>query len=287
MLIVNTGKQKSKNTWSQLHVKKCGGARLKSFPLAVRINGKNIYDFCLMPIDKAYEFVTDLYLTLTDFQMKIGKQILDEIRARLKFLLDVGLSYLNLARTAGTLSGGEAQRIRLATQIGSGLSGVLYVLDEPSIGLHQRDNDRLIKTLLKLRNMGNSLIVVEHDEDTIRNADYIVDIGPKAGVNGGNVIAQGAGINDIIASSESITGKYLSGEYNIPVPSTVREGNGNFLQIRNAHLNNLKNIDLDIPLGKIVVLTGVSGSGKSTLMQDLIYEYAIHKLRKINLNHKV
>ncbi len=259
---------------------KCGGARLKSFPLAVRINGKNIYDFCLMPIDKAYEFVTDLYLTLTDFQMKIGKQILDEIRARLKFLLDVGLSYLNLARTAGTLSGGEAQRIRLATQIGSGLSGVLYVLDEPSIGLHQRDNDRLIKTLLKLRNMGNSLIVVEHDEDTIRNADYIVDIGPKAGVNGGNVIAQGAGINDIIASSESITGKYLSGEYNIPVPSTVREGNGNFLQIRNAHLNNLKNIDLDIPLGKIVVLTGVSGSGKSTLMQDLIYEYAIHKLRK-------
>lgn len=258
---------------------KCSGARLKPFPLAVRINGKNIHEFCLMPIDKAYEFVTDLYLTLTDFQMKIGKQILDEIRARLKFLLDVGLSYLNLARTAGTLSGGEAQRIRLATQIGSGLSGVLYVLDEPSIGLHQRDNDRLIKTLLKLRNMGNSLIVVEHDEDTIRNADYVVDIGPKAGINGGNVIAQGA-VEDIIEAPDSITGKYLSGEYNIPVPSTVREGNGAFLQIRNAHLNNLKNIDLDIPLGKIVVLTGVSGSGKSTLMQDLIYEYAIHKLRK-------
>ncbi len=258
---------------------KCGGARLKPFPLAVRINGKNIHEFCLMPIDKAHEFVTDLYLTLTDFQMKIGKQILDEIRARLKFLLDVGLSYLNLARTAGTLSGGEAQRIRLATQIGSGLSGVLYVLDEPSIGLHQRDNDRLIKTLLKLRNMGNSLIVVEHDEDTIRNADYVVDIGPKAGVNGGNVIAQGE-VSDIMNASDSITGKYLSGEYNIPVPSAVREGNGNFLQIRNAHLNNLKNIDLDIPLGKIVVLTGVSGSGKSTLMQDLIYEYAIHKLRK-------
>lgn len=258
---------------------KCGGARLKPFPLAVRINGKNIHEFCLMPIDKAYEFVTDLYLTLTDFQMKIGKQILDEIRARLKFLLDVGLSYLNLARTAGTLSGGEAQRIRLATQIGSGLSGVLYVLDEPSIGLHQRDNDRLIKTLLKLRNMGNSLIVVEHDEDTIRNADYVVDIGPKAGVNGGNVIAQGA-VEDIIEAPDSITGKYLSGEYNIPVPTKIREGNGAFLQIRNAHLNNLKNIDLDIPLGKIVVLTGVSGSGKSTLMQDLIYEYAIHKLRK-------
>ena len=258
----------------------CGGARLKPFPLAVRINGINIHEFCMMPIDKALEFVTDLYLTLTDFQMKIGKQILDELRARLKFLCDVGLNYLNLARTSGTLSGGEAQRIRLATQIGSGLSGVLYVLDEPSIGLHQRDNDRLIKTLFKLRNMGNSLIVVEHDEDTIRNADYIVDIGPKAGVNGGNIIAKGSSVDDIILCSDSITGKYLSGELSIKVPKTIREGNGNYLQIRNAHLNNLKNIDLDIPLGKIVVLTGVSGSGKSTLMQDLIYEYAIHKLRK-------
>ncbi len=258
---------------------KCRGARLKPFPLAVRINGKNIHEFCLMPVDKAYEFVTDLYLTLSDFQMKIGKQILDEVRARLKFLCDVGLNYLNLARTSGTLSGGEAQRIRLATQIGSGLSGVLYVLDEPSIGLHQRDNDRLIKTLLKLRNMGNSLIVVEHDEDTIRNADYIVDIGPKAGVNGGNIIAQGC-VEDIIKASDSITGQYLSGERNIPVPKKTREGNGNYLQVRNAHLNNLKNIDIDIPLGKIVVLTGVSGSGKSTLMQDLIYEYAVHKLRK-------
>ncbi len=257
----------------------CGGARLKPFPLAVRINGVNIHEFCLMPIDKALEFTTDLYLTLSDFQMKIGKQILDELRARLKFLCDVGLNYLNLARTSGTLSGGEAQRIRLATQIGSGLSGVLYVLDEPSIGLHQRDNDRLIKTLMKLRNMGNSLIVVEHDEDTIRNADYIVDIGPKAGVNGGNVIAQGC-VNDIIDSEDSITGKYLSGEWNIPIPKKTREGNGNFLQIRNAFRNNLKNIDLDIPLGKIVVLTGVSGSGKSTLMQDLVYEYAVHKLRK-------
>lgn len=257
---------------------KCGGARLKPFPLAVRINGKNIHEFCLMSVDKEYEFITDLYLTLTDFQMQIGKQILDEIRARLKFLIDVGLSYLNLARTAGTLSGGESQRIRLATQIGSGLSGVLYVLDEPSIGLHQRDNDRLIKTLLKLRNMGNSLIVVEHDEETIRNADHIVDIGPKAGVNGGQIIAQG-NIEDIINAKDSITGKYLSGECSIPVPDKIREGNGYFLQVRNAHLNNLKNIDIDIPLGKIVVLTGVSGSGKSTLMQDLIYQYAIHKLR--------
>lgn len=258
---------------------KCGGARLKSFPLAVRINGKNIYEFCLMPVDKAYEFVSDLYLTLSDFQMKIGKQILDEVRARLKFLCDVGLNYLNLARTSGTLSGGEAQRIRLATQIGSGLSGVLYVLDEPSIGLHQRDNDRLIKTLLKLRNMGNSLIVVEHDEETIRNADYIVDIGPKAGINGGEIIAQGS-TEDIIDAQDSITGKYLSGEYHIPIPQKIREGNGHYLQVRNAFKNNLKNIDIDIPLGKIVVLTGVSGSGKSTLMQDLIYEYAVHKLRK-------
>ena len=232
-----------------------------------------------MPIDKAYEFVSELYLTLSDFQMKIGKQILDEVRARLKFLCDVGLNYLNLARTSGTLSGGEAQRIRLATQIGSGLSGVLYVLDEPSIGLHQRDNDRLIKTLIKLRNMGNSLIVVEHDEDTIRNADYIVDIGPNAGAFGGNVIAQGS-VEDIIKAPESITGKYLSGEYKIPIPEKIREGNGQYLQIRNAFKNNLKNIDLDIPLGKIVVLTGVSGSGKSTLMQELIYEYAVHKLRK-------
>lgn len=257
----------------------CTGARLKPFPLAVRIKGKNIYEFTLMPIDEALEFVSDLYLELSEHKVHIAKQILDEIRARLKFLNDVGLSYLNLARMAGTLSGGEAQRIRLATQIGSGLSGVLYVLDEPSIGLHQRDNDRLIKTLIKLRNLGNTLIVVEHDEDTIRNADYIVDIGPKAGVNGGEIIAKGT-IEDIVNAKKSITGKYLSGEKFIPIPEKIREGNGNFLQVKNAHINNLKNIDVDIPLGKIVVLTGVSGSGKSSLMQDLIYEYAIHKLRK-------
>lgn len=258
----------------------CGGGRLKPFPLAVEINGKNIFEFCSMSIDKEYDFISDLYLTLSDFQMKIGKQVLDEIRARLKFLIDVGLSYLNLSRMAGTLSGGEAQRIRLATQIGSGLSGVLYVLDEPSIGLHQRDNDKLIKTLIKLRNMGNSLIVVEHDEDTIRSADYIVDIGSKAGINGGNIVAQGENTKDIEKAKDSLTGKYLSGELKIEVPKTIREGNGQYLQIRNAYLNNLKNLDLDIPLGKIVVLTGVSGSGKSTLMQNLIYEYAIHKLRK-------
>lgn len=257
----------------------CGGARLKPFPLAVKIKDKNIFEFTTMSIDDEFQFITDLYLELTEYQLKIAKQILDEIRARLKFLIDVGLHYLNLARMAGTLSGGESQRIRLASQIGSGLSGVLYVLDEPSIGLHQRDNDMLIKTLFKLRNLGNTLIVVEHDEDTIRSADYIVDIGPRAGVAGGKIIAQGS-VDDIIAAKSSITGKYLSGEKFIPVPDKIREGNGNFLCVKNAHLNNLKNIDVDIPLGKIVVLTGVSGSGKSTLMQELLYEYAVHKLRK-------
>lgn len=257
----------------------CGGARLKPFSLAVKIKSKNIYEFTQMPVDEAFEFISELFLELTDYQMQIAKQILDEIRARLKFLLDVGLTYLTLARMAGTLSGGEAQRIRLATQIGSGLSGVLYVLDEPSIGLHQRDNAKLIQTLLKLRNLGNTLIVVEHDEETIRSADYIVDIGPMAGVNGGEIVAQGS-IEDIISCKKSITGKYLSGEKSIAMPKKVREGNGEFLKIKNANLNNLKNIDLDIPMGKIVVLTGVSGSGKSTLMQDLIYEYALHKVRR-------
>lgn len=257
----------------------CGGARLKPFPLAVRIKGKNIYEFTLLPIDEAFEFISELFLELTDYQMQIAKQVLDEIRARLKFLIDVGLNYLTLSRMAGTLSGGEAQRIRLATQIGSGLSGVLYVLDEPSIGLHQRDNSRLIKTLINLRNLGNTLIVVEHDEETIRSADYIVDIGPKAGVNGGEIVAKGS-IEDIMNCKKSITGKYLKGEKLIPIPEKTREGNGFFLSVKNAHLNNLKNINLDIPMGKIVVLTGVSGSGKSTLMQDLIYEYALHKVRK-------
>ncbi len=258
---------------------KCHGARLKPFPLAVKINGKNIYEFTKMPVNEEFDFISNLYLDLSEYQLTIAKQILDEIRSRLKFLIDVGLNYLDLARMASTLSGGEAQRIRLATQIGSGLSGVLYVLDEPSIGLHQRDNDQLIKTLVKLRNLGNTLIVVEHDEDTIKSADYIVDIGPKAGIDGGYVVAKGTQ-EDIIAEKNSITGKYLSGEKFIPIPEKIREGNGEYLRVRNAHLNNLKNLDIDIPLGKIVVLTGVSGSGKSTLMQDLIFEYAKHKLRK-------
>ncbi len=259
--------------------KACNGARLKPFPLAVKIKDKNIYEFTLLSINEAFDFISELFLELSDYQMQIAKQILDEIRARLKFLIDVGLNYLTLSRMAGTLSGGEAQRIRLATQIGSGLSGVLYVLDEPSIGLHQKDNSRLIKTLINLRNLGNTLIVVEHDEETIRNANYIVDIGPKAGLNGGEIVSQGS-IEDIMACDKSITGKYLKGEKTIPIPEKIRQGNGEFIKVKNAYLNNLKNIDVDIPMGKIVVLTGVSGSGKSTLMQDLIYEYALHKVRK-------
>ena len=256
----------------------CKGARLKPYILAVTVNGKNIHEVCEMPITECFEFFSDLFLTLSDYQMKIAKQVLEEIRSRLKFLLDVGLGYLNLSRMSLTLSGGEAQRIRLATQIGSGLTGVLYVLDEPSIGLHQRDNDMLIKTLLRLRNLGNTLIVVEHDEDTMKNADYIVDIGPRAGVHGGKIVAKG-NLEEIKSVKESITGQYLSGAKKIQIPAKRREGNGKFLSVKNAHLNNLKNINLDIPLGKIVALTGVSGSGKSTLMQDLIHEYAIHKLR--------
>jgi len=258
--------------------KDCKGARLKPYILAVTVNGKNIHEVCELPITDSFKFFSDLFLELSDYQMKIAKQVLEEIRARLKFLLDVGLGYLNLSRLSLTLSGGEAQRIRLATQIGSGLTGVLYVLDEPSIGLHQRDNDMLIKTLVRLRNLGNTLIVVEHDEDTMKNADYIVDIGPRAGVHGGKIVAKGT-LDEIKQVKESITGQYLSGSKKIVVPSNRREGNGKFLEVKNAHLNNLKNINVNIPLGKVVALTGVSGSGKSTLMQDLVHEYAKHKLR--------
>ncbi len=259
--------------------KACKGGRLNSFALSVKIGGKNIFEFCSMSIIKEYEFIEELYLTLDEFKLKIVKQVLDEIRARLKFLLDVGLGYLTLSRSASTLSGGEAQRIRLATQIGSGLSGVLYVLDEPSIGLHQKDNDMLISTLLKLRNLGNTLIVVEHDEDTMNSADYIVDIGPKAGVLGGNIVAKGT-LEDIKNSPQSLTGQYLSGKRKIEVPKKRRKGNGKVLKIKNAHKNNLKNIDLEIPLGKIVAITGVSGSGKSTLVTDIISDYARCELLK-------
>lgn len=263
---------------SETPCKSCNGARLKPFPLAITISGKNIHEVCKMQIKDAFAFFSTLPLELNDYQLKISKQLLEEITSRLKFLIDVGLDYLDCTRKAGTLSGGEAQRIRLATQIGSGLSGVLYVLDEPSIGLHQYNNDMLISTLKKLRNLGNTLIVVEHDEDTIRNADYIIDIGLYAGEQGGKIIAKGT-LDDIKNCEISLTGQYLSGKKKILIPKTRREGNGNFLQIKNAHKNNLKNINLDIPLGKINVITGLSGSGKSTLMNDLIYEYSMHVLR--------
>ncbi len=251
----------------------CQGGRLNPFALSVKVNNKNIFEFCSMSISKEYEFIQELYLSLDEFKLKIARQVLDEIRARLKFLIDVGLGYLTLARSSGTLSGGEAQRIRLATQIGSGLSGVLYVLDEPSIGLHQKDNDMLISTLLKLRNLGNTLIVVEHDEDTMKVADYIVDIGPYAGTKGGNIVAAGS-LDDIKNTPESLTGQYLSGKRKIEVPKKRREGNKEFLQVINARKNNLKNINVNIPLGKIVAITGVSGSGKSTLVGDIISQYA-------------
>ncbi len=256
----------------------CNGARLKPFSLAVTINEKSISDVCLMPIDEAYEFISGLFLTLTPYQMKIAQKLLNEIRERLKFLLDVGLAYLSLSRSSNTLSGGEAQRIRLATQIGSGLSGVLYVLDEPSIGLHQVNNQQLLNTLIKLRNLGNTLIVVEHDEETINKADWVIDIGPRAGELGGEIVAEGT-IEEIKSNKNSLTGEYLSGKKEIPIPKTRREGNGMQLKIKNAHLNNLKNLDVEIPMGKIVTITGVSGSGKSTLIFELLNKYAIHSLR--------
>jgi excinuclease ABC subunit A len=214
-------------------------------------------------------------LNLSPRHALIAHQILKEINARLGFLNDVGLDYLTLSRTANTLSGGEAQRIRLATQIGSGLQGVLYILDEPSIGLHQRDNARLLGTLKRLRDLGNTVIVVEHDEDTIREADHIVDIGPRAGVHGGNIVAQGT-LNDIIRCKESLTGQYLSGEKAVPVPDQFRKGNGKRIEIRGASENNLRGVDADIPLGKFVCVTGVSGSGKSTLVNDVFYRYLQH-----------
>ncbi|MBE9058750.1 excinuclease ABC subunit UvrA [Sphaerospermopsis sp. LEGE 08334] len=255
----------------------CGGKRLKPEALAVKLGQYGILDLTSVSIRECRERVENLQLSPR--QMQIADLVLREVKARLQFLLDVGLDYLTLDRPAMTLSGGEAQRIRLATQIGSGLTGVLYVLDEPSIGLHQRDNGRLLKTLTKLRDLGNTLIVVEHDEETIREADHIVDIGPGAGIHGGNIIAQG-NIEDLLNAEASLTGAYLSGKRVIHTPGTRREGNGRSLRIKNAHRNNLKNIDVEIPLGKLVAVTGVSGSGKSTLINELLYPALQHHLLK-------
>ena len=256
----------------------CHGARLKPEVLAVTIGGKNIQQVTDMPVAQCQEFFQQV--EFTDRELTIGRQVLKEINARLGFLAKVGLEYLTLSRAAGTLSGGEAQRIRLATQIGSGLVGVLYILDEPSIGLHQRDNNKLLEALKNLRNMGNTLLVVEHDEDTMRVADHIVDIGPGAGYQGGYVVAQGTA-EEIMAVPESVTGQYLSHKKIIPVPEKRRQGNGNFLEILGAEENNLKNVHLKLPLGVFTVITGVSGSGKSTLINEILYKAVASKLYRI------
>ncbi len=255
----------------------CHGARLKPETLAVTVGGKNIAELTALTIREADAFLAEAEKDFSPREAKIAVEILKEIHARLNFLLDVGLDYLTLSRAAGTLSGGEAQRIRLATQIGSGLMGVLYILDEPSIGLHQRDNNRLLATLRHLRDLGNTLIVVEHDEDTMHAADHIIDIGPGAGEHGGEVVAEGTA-EEIMANPASITGQYLARKLFIPVPETRRKGNGNVLEIVGASENNLKNINVKFPLGTLTLVTGVSGSGKSTLVNEILYRGVASRL---------
>ena len=258
----------------------CGGKRLNPQALSVIVGGKNIYEWTQMSIVNAITFMNEL--TLTKQQEEIAKLIVKEIRERLTFLNNVGLGYITLDRLAGTLSGGEAQRIRLATQIGSHLSGVLYVLDEPSIGLHQRDNDRLINSLKDMRDLGNSLIVVEHDEDTMRASDYIIDIGPGAGIHGGNVVAAGTP-EEVMANPDSITGQYLSGKMKIEIPAKRRKGNGKKLEVMGACENNLKNVNVKFPLGSFIVVTGVSGSGKSSLVNEVLSKGIMHALGRIRI----
>ena len=265
---------------SEIKCPSCHGERLKKESLAVTVGGKNISELSRLSVTEALEFFDSI--ELTEREKFIGSRIIKEIRERLGFLKSVGLEYLTLSRSAGTLSGGESQRIRLATQIGSSLMGVLYILDEPSIGLHQRDNNKLIATLKRLRDIGNTLIVVEHDDDTMFAADYIVDIGPGAGINGGNVVCAGT-VQDIMNCEGSVTGQYLSGKKKIPLPDKRREGNGNFLKITGACENNLKNISVSIPLGEFVCVTGVSGSGKSSLVNEIIYKHLAAKLNRAKI----
>lgn len=262
-------KEEIESYMSSIPCDKCGGKRLSAVSLAVTVGGINIADFCDMSVIEAIDFIENL--KLSEHEMLIAKEVLKEIKERLKFLNSVGLGYLTLSRSAGTLSGGEAQRIRLATQIGSSLMGVVYILDEPSIGLHQRDNSKLLATLKRLRDLGNTVIVVEHDAETMESADYIVDIGPGAGVHGGEVVCCGT-VDDIKACENSLTGQYLSGKKKIEIPPERRSGSGNFLEIRGAAQNNLKNINVKIPLGKFVCVTGVSGSGKSSLINEILYK---------------
>ena len=262
---------------SEVECPECHGQRLRQEALSVTVSGKNINDFCNMSVTQALDFANKM--ELTPRERMIADQILKEIRSRLGFLQSVGLDYLKLSRASSTLSGGESQRIRLATQIGSSLVGVLYILDEPSIGLHQRDNDRLIATLKELRDVGNTVIVVEHDEDTMRAADYLVDVGPGAGVHGGEIVAAGT-VDDVIKSKRSITGQYLSGKMKIPVPEQRRKKDGRFLTIHGAAENNLKNIDVNIPIGLFTCVTGVSGSGKSSLVNEIMYKHLVAKLNR-------
>ena len=253
----------------------CGGTRLRPETLGVTVAGKNIAEVADLSIGEAFEYLDAL--SLNEREVRIAERVVKEIRERLRFLLDVGLDYLTLSRAAGSLSGGEAQRIRLATQIGSGLVGVLYVLDEPSIGLHQRDNLRLIETLERLRDLGNTLIVVEHDEDTVRAADWVVDIGPGAGEYGGEVVVSGP-VEDLLASEESMTGRYLSGQLAIDVPTLRRPGNGNVVTVVGASENNLRDVDVTFPLGRFIAVTGVSGSGKSSLVNSILYTAAAKQI---------
>ena len=285
--IINNLERRYKETtseWSRAEIEgymssvkcpECGGARLRKESLGVTVGGINIDEFVNKPIDEEIEFLDSL--TLSERDLMIAEQIIKEIRSRLNFLSSVGLNYLTLARSSATLSGGEAQRIRLATQIGSSLMGVLYILDEPSIGLHQRDNSKLLKTLQELRDLGNTLIVVEHDEETMRAADYIVDVGPGAGIHGGEIVCCGD-VDDIMNCEKSITGQYLSGKKYIPLPENRREGNGKSLIIHGARENNLKNIDVEFPLGKFISVTGVSGSGKSSLVNEILNKYLATEL---------